>query len=129
LEAVEAELESSEEEDFGGVAPPPNKRSRFEGSSSSSLSSHKSSLRFQAKSKKVQISGKMRSNGDSESSENGEVILEHQNGVSSNGVSSNGKLAAIKERNREKIAKKKLNKFDEEVVRLIGQHLEKLGLT
>lgn len=124
MEAVEAELESSEEEDFGGVAPPPNKRSRFEGSSSSLTSPRKPSLRFQAKSRKVQVSGKMRSNGDSESSENGEVILEHQNGVSSN-----GKLAALKERNREKIAKKKLTKFDEEVVRLIGQHLEKLGLT
>lgn len=125
MEAVEAELESSEDEDFGGVvAPPPNKRSRFEGSSSLISSSR---LHFQSKVKKRGNSSKMRSNGESESSENGEVILGHQNGVSSNGTSIE-KLAALKEKNREKIARKKLTKFDEEVVRLIGQHLEKLGL-
>eukprot|EP00111_Clytia_hemisphaerica_P018391 TCONS_00054380-protein len=68
----------------------------------------------------------MRSNGESESSENGEAILEHKNGVSSNDTPE--KFAALKERNREKITRKRLNKFDEEVVRVIGQHLEKLGL-
>lgn len=120
MEAVEAELESSEEEDFGGVTPPPSKRSRFEGSTVSSQ--RKQSNRFQHR--EITFSKKMRSNGDSESSENGEIILEHQNGVSN----STGKLAALKEKNRDKIAQKRLNKFDEEVVRLIGQHLEKLGL-
>ena len=124
MEAVEAELESSEDEDFGGVAPPPNKRSRFEGSTSLISPSR---LRFQPKHHKGGNSSKMRSNGESESSENGEVILEHPNGVSSNDTTAE-KFAALKERNREKIARKKLNKFDEEVVRLIGQHLEKLGL-
>ena len=123
MEAVEAELESSEDEDFGGVAPPPNKRSRFEGSTSLISPSR---LRFQSKHRKGGNSSKMRSNGESESSENGEIILEHKNGVSSNDTPE--KFAALKERNREKIARKRLNKFDEEVVRLIGQHLEKLGL-
>ena len=122
MEAVDDELESSEDEDFGGVEPPPPKRSRFDGSTSLISPSR---LRFQKKGKKRGNSSKMRSNGESE--ENGETVLGHQNGVlNSNGTTE--KLAALKEKNREKIVQKKLSKFDEEVVRLIGQHLEKLGL-
>ena len=45
-----------------------------------------------------------------------------------NGICGAEKVAALKERNREKMAMKKFSKFDEEVVRLIGQHLDKLGL-
>ena len=75
---------------------------------------------------------KQRNNGDSESSENGELLCEISlNGgpaASSTAMSSDKVVAAIKERNREKITRKKFNKFDEEVVRLIGQHLDKLGL-
>ena len=54
------------------------------------------------------------------------ITEEPKKGVSANDTPE--KFAALKERNREKIARKRLNKFDEEVVRLIGQHLEKLGL-
>lgn len=125
MEAVEAELESSEDEDLGGVTPPPSKRSRFEGSSTT-LISRKFSGSSIPMSSKGKMQNKMISNGDTDSSENGEVVLEHSNGVSTEENSE--KLAALKERNRNKIAKKKLSKFDEEMIRLIGQHLDKLGL-
>ena len=60
--------------------------------------------------------------------ENGSILCEvSQNGVSA-GSPTGDKVAALKERNRDKIATKKLTKFDEEIVRLIGQHLDKLGL-
>lgn len=62
---------------------------------------------------------------DSESSENGDVAVEV--GQSLHGADVD-KLGALKERNKENIAMKKFSKFDEEVVRLIGQHLDKLGL-
>lgn len=126
MEAVEAELESSEDEDFGGVTPPPNKRSRFEGSSTLTSSSRKFSGSSTSMSNKGNMQNKMISNGDPDSSENGDVILEHPNGVSAEEHSE--RVAALKERNRDKIAKKKMNKFEEEMIRLIGQHLDKLGL-
>ena len=116
MEAVEDALESSDEEGIGGLSPPPNKRSRVEGSS---LTSHNFSGHFLSVNKH-RMQNKMRSNGDSESSGNGDVLLEHQNGATD--------TVELKEKNREKIAKKKLNKFDEEMVRLIGQHLDKLGM-
>lgn len=128
LEAVEAELESSEEEETGGVSPPPNKRSRFEGSAHSSLSSSKSpSGHSFLMSQKKKMQTRAKTNPDTATNENGDVLCE-VNGNGAESSSTSGKVAALKERNREKIAMKKLSKLDEEVVRLIGQHLDKLGL-
>lgn len=84
-------------------------------------------------SQKGKMQTKLSHNGDSESSENGEILCEvSQNGVqgqnSPHNIDSHDKVTALKEKNREKIAMKKFSKFDEEVVRLIGQHLDKLGL-
>ena len=119
---MEAALESSEEEENGRVSPPP-KRPRREGSR---LSPKSVSLPPKQMNQKGKMQTKIAHNGDSESSENGDVLCEvSQNGIQMGGVD---KVAALKERNREKIAMKKFSKFDEEVVRLIGQHLDKLGL-
>ena len=63
-----------------------------------------------------------------DSSENGDVVCEYAtpNGAVASG--SKDRVAALKEKNRERLALKKLTGFDEEVVRVVGQHLNKLGL-
>ena len=133
VQAVKAALESSSEEEFGGESPPPNKRRRFEGSTCSSLASPIS--RSFLLNQKGKMHTKRKPIGDSDLSDNGECMSQiSQNGNHGGGVvvtsSSNGrKVAAIKERNRDNFyAVKKFTKFDEEIVRLIGQHLSKLGL-
>ena len=69
----------------------------------------------------------MAGNGDSsESSENGELVCDVSNGECSASLGED-KIAALKEKNRERLALKKLSSFDEELLRLIGQHLGKLG--
>ena len=69
----------------------------------------------------------MAGNGDSsESSENGELVCDVSNGECSASLGED-KIAALKEKNREKLALKKLSVFDEELLRLVGQHLGKLG--
>lgn len=69
----------------------------------------------------------MAGNGDSsESSENGELVCDVSNGECSASLGED-KIAALKEKNREKLALKKLRSFDEELLRLVGQYLGKLG--
>ena len=125
LQAAEAALESSEDEEYGARSPPPTKKARLEGLSPKSSSRASSSSHSKSSSRRMHR--KMAGNGDSsESSENGELVCDVSNGECSASLGED-KIAALKEKNREKLALKKLSVFDEELLRLVGQHLGKLG--
>ncbi len=121
MQAAEAALESSAEED-GGESPPPQKKSRLESVSKASdlvSSSSSSSTQGSVMHDEIHLS---QSDGE-------KATLTNTNGaISNNKLIANGGGDDSLGDNASTILKKKLSKFDEEVVRLIGQHLHSLGL-
>ena len=110
--ASEVALESSREEDLGGHSPPPTKRPRFDIKISQESNSF---LNWKLK---------MKNQTNSDLNENGELICELvQNGVTD---LSTDKFAALKEKNCH-YKRKALSRHDEEIIRIIGQHLKHLG--
>ena len=120
MQAAEAALESSEEEN-GGESPPPHKKAGLASvSKTSALLSRASTLVSEGSvmHDEVRVTQSGGDNG-TVSNTNGELSY---NKLIGNG----GGDETLEEASA--VLKRKLSRFDEDVVRLIGQHLQSLGL-
>ena len=121
LQAAEAALESSEE-DNGGESPPPHKKARRESSvSCSNLLSLSTSKATESSVMHDEIRV-TQSAGEKERNSNGELAC------GSKQIANGGGDEETLTRDTSGVLKHKLSRFDEEVIRLIGQHLQNMGL-
>ena len=120
MQAAEAALESSDENN-GGESPPPEKKARLAASSESVSSDLVNFSTFKFKESSV-MHGEVRttqSGGDKEhSNTNGELSCSK---LIANGGGDVDQATSVE-------LKHKLSRFDGEVIRLIGQHLQDMGL-
>lgn len=121
MQAAEAALESSDE-DNGGESPPPHKKARRESSvSCSNLLSVSTSKATESSVMHDEIRV-TQSTGEKERNSNGELAC------GSKQIANGGGDEETLTRDTSVVLKHKLSRFDEEVIRLIGQHLQNMGL-